>query len=121
MKTILTVLIILFSFNAKSQTNCDSLQIRMNLAGSEFMKFHQTYGIGSSVFGSGIAVSILGSLLSENGKISPVLYLGSAATLAGVIIMVAAHDHIKKASLYMIDEKTRIGLNAAGIGITREF
>jgi drug/metabolite transporter (DMT)-like permease len=117
---IISFMLIFTCMHVKGQTT-DSLQIKLNLSGTEFINFHKQYSLGNGLMITGGAFAALGIAMSKDGKVSPLVYGGSGVAFVGWIICFSAFSHIRKAGELMIDEKTRIGITSSGLGITREF
>lgn len=119
MKIIIATLLILISLQVKAQT-CDTLQIKLNLAGTELIKFTKQYNVGLGLTVTGAAFMGVG-LLMNSEKVNPLVYGGMAASLAGIIVMTSSYSHIQKAGMFMIDKNTKLRLYPGWASFTTEF
>lgn len=122
MRSLLITLILLITALSSRAQYADTVQVRkMNEAGVKLIQFHKSYSVGVGLMGLGIGFTAAGAFMSENGKVSPLIYGGGAVTVAGMIVMMSSFGNIKEAGQLLIDEKTSIRLNSQGVGVVREF
>lgn len=103
MKTILTILIIFLSFGTFSQTKTPT--DTTTSVGNELIKFEKQHSNGVMLTFAGSISLVIGTVVAA----PPIGILGGVMLLAGEVIALDSHRHIKNAGLLM--NQNNIGTN----------
>lgn len=106
--------------NDYSTVSAAQKRIPTPTAGDELIKAKQHMYRGMVAGLAGTAISFMGISSSESGAISPMVYVGSAVSVVGIIMAIESFSHIGKAGQLM-NEKKGLTLSPTNNGLSLCF
>ena len=108
MKIILTLLMLVLSISAFSQTTSDTTSV-----GDEMIRFERQYSNGRVIAMAGTIIAIGGACVVA----TPVIITGAAIMFIGEFIVAHSHKHIRTAGLLMNQNQIGTKLKPIELGI----
>lgn len=108
MKIILTLLMLVLSIGAFSQTTSDTTSV-----GDEMIRFERQYSNGRVIAMAGTIIAIGGACVVA----TPVIITGAAIMFIGEFIVAHSHKHIRTAGLLMNQNQIGTKLKPIELGI----